>query len=141
MIVVGWAGDLEAEMSAIENLARVMPQGWGTSKSQWLKGGATFAFDHSPFAYHPPCMAESIVSGALTHPLADQVRNLQPGEEVRIPERDIAKLGPEGAEMLHAMVRWAMRDGRYTWEICFQTEDCVIRRITPTDCKPLHTGS
>lgn len=118
-------------MEAIDKLAKVMPQGWGTSKSQWLKGGAAIAFDLSPFAYHPPCLAESIVSGALTHPLAERVKNMQPGEEIRIPQRDIAEMRPEGLEMLHAMVHWAMRDGHYVWETCFQTEDFVIRKKAP----------
>ena len=114
-------------MEAVEKLSKAMPLGWGVTQSRWLKGGATVAFDNSPFAYHPPETAEDIVSGRLSHPLAEQVRNLGPGESVTVTERLIADLNAQGSELLMAMVRWAMRDGHYEWEYTLDG-DMIIRR-------------
>lgn len=106
-------------MDAINQLAEVFPAEWGATQSRWRRGGHVIAYDNSPFLHHPPDTADDIVSGRITHPIADQVRALQPGESVTIPESTLCDMEPGGAELFSALVRWAMREGGYWWEWTF----------------------
>jgi hypothetical protein len=120
-------------MEAIEKLARTFPAGWGVTRSRWRKGGHAVAFDNSPFAYHPPELAQDIVSGRLTHPIAEQIRGLSPGKSITISEREILDMQPAGAEMFQAMTHWAMRDGGYSWEYTLEGDWIIRKQKAPID--------